>query len=381
MTDQPTGNTRTDYWRYDQATSYLDYEVRWQVSYVDPFGGVVTLSNNDLGTTDILGYGLTQTAGFVTAIERYGLITSIFNSTFTEVLMERFAFERPLLLTDVRQAIQDGSLEYFLLSSWDVIRGSSRSDELSGWNGNDILYGFGGDDTLDGGDGDDTLYGGEGADFHYGDFGDDTFYFDNAGDRAYDSAGGGTDKVVSSVSVLLASNIEILTLIGDANLRGIGNNLANTIEGNAASNRIFGMSGNDVLRGGSGNDVLVGGLGRDVRTGGGGADDFEFNSLSETGLTSTARDQILDFKHLTDDLDLSTIDASRLLSGNNSFVFRGTGSFTNSSSGEVRFTQFNNAGTSKDYTIVYIDNDSDVSTEAQIYLKGLIALSARDFVL
>jgi hypothetical protein len=116
-------------------------------------------------------------------------------------------------------------------------------------------------------------------------------------------------------------------------------------------------------------------------TGGTGADDFDFNSLSETGLTAATRDQILDFRSLIDDIDLSTIDASRLLSGNNSFIFRGTGSFTNSSSGEVRFVRTNNSGTSNDYTIVYIDNDADTAAEAQFYLKGLLTLSAADFIL
>ena len=43
--------------------------------------------------------------------------------------------------------------------------------------------------------------------------------------------------------------------------------------------------------------------------------------------------------------------------------------------------QFNNAGTSNDYTMVYIDTDNDSGTEMSIKLMGLHNLTASDFIL
>ena len=55
-------------------------------------------------------------------------------------------------------------------------------------------------------------------------------------------------------------------------------------------------------------------------TGGVGADDFDFNAVAEIGNGAT-RDVITDFVHLTDDIDLSTIDANGAAAGNTAFSF------------------------------------------------------------
>jgi Ca2+-binding RTX toxin-like protein len=75
----------------------------------------------------------------------------------------------------------------------------------------------------------------------------------------------------------LAAGVEKLVLLGSV-VNGTGNELANTITGNAANNVLDGKAGADTLQGGLGNDTLVwsgasdvlaGGLGHDrVRLGG-----------------------------------------------------------------------------------------------------------------
>jgi hypothetical protein len=83
----------------------------------------------------------------------------------------------------------------------------------------------------------------------------------------------------------------------------------------------------------------------------------------------------------TDKINLSAIDASTKLSGNNDFVFKGTTKFGTSTEGEIYYKQFNNSGTANDYTMVYIDNDNDSVVEMAIRLTGLHNLTASDFLL
>ncbi len=68
---------------------------------------------------------------------------------------------------------------------------------------------------------------------------------------------GGTDRVTSSVSVILGNFIENLVLTGAAAINGSGNALANTISGNSGSNRLAGAAGGDILTGGGGSDKFV----------------------------------------------------------------------------------------------------------------------------
>ena len=98
-----------------------------------------------------------------------------------------------------------------------------------------------------------------------------------------ESASVGTDRIVSSVTEVLALNVENLTLSGAAAINGTGNTLNNAITGNAANNILTGSSGNDSLNGGTGNDVLIGGGNKDTMAGGVGADDFDFNVRSRDG--------------------------------------------------------------------------------------------------
>ena len=146
-----------------------------------------------------------------------------------------------------------------------------------------------GDDTISAGAGNDTINGGAGADYMDGGSGNDLFYVDNSGDKVVEAAGGGTDKVISSITYTLPSNVENLDLSGSSNLNGTGNELGNVINGNSGANMLFGLAGNDTLNGGGGADTLNGGAGADLLVGGGGKDRFVFNKGEAAG------DSIQDF--------------------------------------------------------------------------------------
>ena len=125
--------------------------------------------------------------------------------------------------------------------------------------------------TLTGNSGANTLDGGIGADAMIGGAGNDTFIVDNAGDTVSDS-GGTSDLVVSSVSFVLGTGLEHLTLTGTANINGTGNGSGNIITGNSGNNVLTGGAAVDTLVGGTGNDTLDGSGGNDAMSGGDGND-------------------------------------------------------------------------------------------------------------
>ncbi|MFN7677772.1 MAG: calcium-binding protein, partial [Cyanobacteriota bacterium] len=120
---------------------------------------------------------------------------------------------------------------------------------------NNRLTGNNGVNNLDGGAGADTMTGGGG---------NDTYTVDDGGDVVVEDPGSGVDHVRSTMTYLLASDLEHLTLLGTAAINGFGNAAANRITGNSAANRMEGQAGNDTLDGGAGADTMVGGLGSDL---------------------------------------------------------------------------------------------------------------------
>lgn len=72
------------------------------------------------------------------------------------------------------------------------------------------------------------------------------------------------ESVSASTSQTLAPNVKDLTLTGDGDIDGVGNDLANVIIGNTGDNHLSGMAGNDVLEGGEGKDIIDGGDGIDT---------------------------------------------------------------------------------------------------------------------
>jgi Ca2+-binding RTX toxin-like protein len=155
------------------------------------------------------------------------------------------------------------------------------------------------------------------------------------------------------------------TLISIENLIGSGFN-----------DNLTGNAGNNVLDGGAGNDLLTGGAGSDVLTGGAGSDTFDFNALSEMGLTNTTWDVITDFVHGTDKLDLATLDADAALAGDQAFtapVLGGTFSGVFASPGDLYFDTVAH--------VLYGNTDADTAAEFAIQLVGVTTLTAADLFL
>ena len=152
----------------------------------------------------------------------------------------------------------------------NVITGNTAANQLNGGAGNDILNGGSGVDTLIGG------------------LGNDSYFVENGGDAVIELLNEGTDNVSSSVTYILPTNVENLTLTGSSVINGTGNSQANSLIGNAANNILNGGAGNDTLDGKTGNNVLAGGTGNDV---------FKFTTLGHI-------DTITDYNVANDTIQL-----------------------------------------------------------------------------
>ncbi|MFK4486709.1 peroxidase family protein [Bradyrhizobium sp. USDA 336] len=173
---------------------------------------------------------------------------------------------------DLNNVITGGDLADTLsgLLGNDTLTGGLGADSLLGGDGNDTLNGGDDGDTLNGGIGTDTLNGGAGGDAMAGGADNDIYVVDDAGDVVNEIAAGsgGIDRVDSSISYTLGTNVENMNLVGGNTINGTGNALDNTIVGNNATNQLFGGGGLDVLTGNGGNDLLDGGTGNDTLSGG-----------------------------------------------------------------------------------------------------------------
>ena len=269
----------------------------------------------------------------------------------------------------------------------DKLVGNGSANVLSGLAGNDQLIGAGGNDTLNGGAGNDVMDGGSGVDKMVGGAGSDTYVVDNSKDVIVEGGGAGIDSVQSSVTFTLPAGVEKLTLTGTAAIDGTGNGLNNTITGNDGPNDLYGRGGNDTLVGGNGDDhlyggdgkdVIRGGAGMDILSGGSGNDRFDWNSVDETQI-GAARDQLIDFTHSQDQLDVSSIDAKSGTTANDAFAFIGGSAFSGVA-GQLRAELVLDAG--GDYTIVQGDINGDGVADFEIALVGYTAsLQGSDFIL
>jgi Ca2+-binding RTX toxin-like protein len=115
-------------------------------------------------------------------------------------------------------------------------------------------YGNGVANVINGNAGNNLIDGRGGADVMRGEDGNDVYIVDDAGDQVTENAGEGTDLVFATAHFALSSDVENLILQGNADLQGYGNDLANTIVGNAGNNLLDGRGGADAMTGGAGND-------------------------------------------------------------------------------------------------------------------------------
>ena len=142
------------------------------------------------------------------------------------------------------------NIENLTLTGTTAINGTGNAldNVLTGNSANNTLVGEAGNDRLVGGAGTDTLQGGTG---------DDTYVVDVSTDVVTENANEGIDTVESSVTYILAANIENLTLTGTTAINGTGNALDNVLTGNSANNTLVGGAGNDTMKGGTGDDTYV----------------------------------------------------------------------------------------------------------------------------
>ena len=274
-----------------------------------------------------------------------------------------------------------------LTSAADTYFARGGNDNVTGGDGDDQLYGMNGADTLIGGGGNDLLTGGAGHDSMQGGLGDDFYVVNTTSDVVTEASGAGIDTVFTDVTYTLAANVENLILsqsdilgVGDPALNGTGNSLANRLTGNDRGNVLTGLDGNDPLDGGDGDDVLVGGNGADSLNGGAGADRFDFNATSESP-SGAGRDLIIGFDGLGaasgDLIDVSTIDARTGTSGNQAFIFMGTGAFTGS--GQIRVVD-----NGSEVILQFNTNTNTSTVEMEIVVQGVLdplTITAADFIL
>jgi Ca2+-binding RTX toxin-like protein len=113
------------------------------------------------------------------------------------------------------------------------------------------------DNTLGGNRAANRLDGLGGADTLRGFEGDDVYVVDDPGDTVSEIAGGGEDRVESSLDWTLGDHVENLILAGTGDTDGTGNALDNRLTGNSGANVLDGGAGADALTGGRGDDTYV----------------------------------------------------------------------------------------------------------------------------
>ncbi|WP_166871279.1 putative Ig domain-containing protein [Massilia mucilaginosa] len=147
------------------------------------------------------------------------------------------------------------NVESLTLTGEDNIGATGNADS-------NLIVGNAGNNRLDGGAGMDRLFGMAG---------DDTYIIDSMNDEIEDESGIDTIERSFDSHYYLMTEIENLTLTGNAVI-GYGNELDNVVTGNGLNNNLSGFAGNDRLFGKAGNDTLFGGAGNDQLAGGTGKD-------------------------------------------------------------------------------------------------------------
>ena len=228
------------------------------------------------------------------------------------------------------------------------------------------------------------INGGGNADLMQGLGGNDWYYVDHAGDRAIEAVGGGSDRVLTSVSYTLeaGSEIELFTTNNTASTSAInltGNGFANSMIGNAGANIINGGGNADLMQGLGGNDTYIvdNPADRAFETGGNGFDtvraivDFALEAGSEIEVLATTNNAGLAAINLTGNALGQTVNGDaganilNGLGGNDTLTgFGGSDNF--------RFTAALNASTNVDQIIDFNVADDTIQLDDAVFL-GLSA--------
>jgi serralysin len=137
-----------------------------------------------------------------------------------------------------------------------------------------------------------------------------------------------------------------------------GNNGDDLIYGGDGDDLIKGARGADLMYGEAGADTLNGGEGADTMFGGAGADVFAFKMADVDGTF----DDILDFAHNVDKIDLSALDGVRIVA------------LLTGHAGELAL--WSNAGIG--LSMLYYDADGDALADQTIRVVGVV--SAADII-
>lgn len=140
-----------------------------------------------------------------------------------------------------------GDAEGDQLFGIENLLGSKYADTLTGDVSVNIITGGLGNDIIDGGGGADILVGG---------VGDDTYHVNQTGVVIIEFSRQGGDRVFTTLNhFVLPSQVEDVSFTGTGDFVGVGNDVANLLNGSI---------GNDTLIGGVGQDVLIGREGDDI---------------------------------------------------------------------------------------------------------------------
>ncbi|HEY8382238.1 MAG TPA: calcium-binding protein [Microvirga sp.] len=178
----------------------------------------------------------------------------------------------------------------------DRLIANADGNTLRGEGGDDTLEGGFGNDSLEGGSGNDRLVGGAGANTLNGGLGDDTYVSDGA-DAISEIGGGGNDMVYTSAASIdlgAMAGIERAQSTSTGAVGLTGNDLANTLYGNAGNDGLNGKEGNDTLYGGAGTDTLYGEGGNDELHGQEGTDLLYGGTGNDIYYLDTFGDQVFE---------------------------------------------------------------------------------------
>jgi Ca2+-binding RTX toxin-like protein len=262
---------------------------------------------------------------------------------------------------------------------------------LTGNTLNNVLYAGAGNNVLNGGSGIDTVS------YAYGLAGTSGVTVSLAVGTAQATGGSGSDTLTSIENLIGSAYADKLT--GNAGANSLGGGAGNdTLDGGAGSDSTTGvtvslglptaqstrgsgtdlLSGienltgsaySDTLTGDSRTNILTGGRGKDILTGHGGDDVFDFNALSEMGISNATWDVITDFGP-GDRINLSTLDANTATPRNDAFaaLIDGAAGFTEA--GQLKLSG----------GVLYGNSDVDSDAEFAIELTGVTYLAMSDFI-